>query len=158
MITAPHVHTTLSDRWLCRVCPEIERPTTPDHIIIDMMGPNDIFVFGSNTLGIHGKGAAKTAKRWFGARHGVGEGLIGNSYALPTLYAEQVGQLILTKRTDDDLYESMCIFYNCADDHPGLLFWLTRVGCGLASYEEAYMIELFSSIPTPTNILKPEGW
>lgn len=30
---------------------------------------NEVFVFGSNELGIHGKGAAKTAIQW-GAKHG----------------------------------------------------------------------------------------
>ena len=43
-----------------------------------------IFVFGSNLRGIHGKGAALHAKQKHGAVQGVGEGLRGNSYALPT--------------------------------------------------------------------------
>ena len=45
---------------------------------------NTIFVFGSNPTGIHGAGAAKVAREQFGAKAGVGEGLTGNSYALPT--------------------------------------------------------------------------
>ena len=45
---------------------------------------NTIFVFGSNPKGIHGAGAAKVAMEQFGAKYGVGEGLTGNSYALPT--------------------------------------------------------------------------
>ena len=43
-----------------------------------------IFVFGSNPEGRHGKGAAYVAKTKFGAKQGQGEGLQGNSYALPT--------------------------------------------------------------------------
>ena len=43
-----------------------------------------IFVFGSNKAGIHGAGAAKYALEHEGAEWGVGEGLTGNSYALPT--------------------------------------------------------------------------
>lgn len=43
-----------------------------------------IFVFGSNPKGVHGAGAAKTAREQFGAQSGVGEGLTGSSYALPT--------------------------------------------------------------------------
>ena len=48
--------------------------------------PNDntIFVFGSNPEGIHGAGAAATAKAKFGAIQGQGEGMQGNAYALPT--------------------------------------------------------------------------
>lgn len=47
-------------------------------------GENIVFVFGSNPEGRHGAGAAKIAKTNFGAVTGVGEGLQGNSYALPT--------------------------------------------------------------------------
>lgn len=43
---------------------------------------NTIFVFGSNPEGRHG--AAKVARNQFGAIYGQGEGLQGNSYALPT--------------------------------------------------------------------------
>ena len=48
--------------------------------------PSDdtIFVFGSNPEGRHGAGAAKIAREQFGAKYGVGEGLTGNAYALPT--------------------------------------------------------------------------
>jgi len=46
--------------------------------------PNTIFVFGSNTEGRHGKGAAKVAKEKFGAIYGQSEGLQGNSYAIIT--------------------------------------------------------------------------
>ena len=43
-----------------------------------------VFVFGSNPGGVHGAGAAKTARDMFGAQAGVGEGMTGNAYALPT--------------------------------------------------------------------------
>lgn len=43
-----------------------------------------IFVFGSNPDGRHGLGAAKAAVEKFGAVYGQGEGLQGNSYAIPT--------------------------------------------------------------------------
>lgn len=43
-----------------------------------------VFVFGSNPGGVHGAGAAKTARDMFGAQTGVGEGMTGNAYALPT--------------------------------------------------------------------------
>lgn len=45
---------------------------------------NTIFVFGSNPEGNHGAGAAKVAKEQFGAMQNQGEGMQGNSYALPT--------------------------------------------------------------------------
>ena len=45
---------------------------------------NTIFVFGSNPEGKHGAGAARVALLKFGAKYGIGEGLVGNSYAIPT--------------------------------------------------------------------------
>lgn len=154
---APHVHTTLSGRWLCKVCPKIEKPTTPVHITIDIMGPNDIFVFGSNTQGIHGAGAAKYAKRWFGAVHGVGEGLIGNSYAFPTLNSLYDGRkLSFIKRDSEELWEASNNFGFCAVEHPELVFWVTKVGCGLAGYAEEHMIDFFMDMPM--NVIKPERW
>lgn len=44
----------------------------------------DIFVFGSNLAGRHGKGAALEAIKHWGAIYGQGVGLQGNSYAIPT--------------------------------------------------------------------------
>ena len=43
--------------------------------IIEKLEPNQIFVFGSNTEGRHGKGAAKIARDKFGAIYGQAEGL-----------------------------------------------------------------------------------
>ena len=40
--------------------------------------------FGSNLKGIHGKDAAKFAHLYHGAIIGKGEGLMGESYAIPT--------------------------------------------------------------------------
>lgn len=45
---------------------------------------NQIFVFGSNPEGRHGKGAALIAKKQFGAKYGQAEGLMGNSYGIIT--------------------------------------------------------------------------
>ena len=48
------------------------------------MSKKEIFVFGSNLRGAHGKGAALFAKKNHGAVYGQGRGLQGNSYAIPT--------------------------------------------------------------------------
>jgi hypothetical protein len=55
---------------------------TPDYI--DTLELDEVFVFGSNTAGRHGAGAAKTARLSFGAEWGVGQGLTGQCYAIPT--------------------------------------------------------------------------
>lgn len=50
---------------------------------ITHLEPNQIFVFGSNTQGRHGKGAALTAMT-FGANYGQSRGLQGRTYAIVT--------------------------------------------------------------------------
>ena len=59
------------------------RDYTPEKI--NALKDNEIFVFGSNLAGQHGGGAAYTAYRHFGARMGIGVGLAGQSYAIPTM-------------------------------------------------------------------------
>ena len=55
--------------------------TTPDEI--KKLEQEQIFVFGSNLSGRHGKGAAKTALGW-GAKWGQAAGLQGRTYGIPT--------------------------------------------------------------------------
>lgn len=52
--------------------------------VVTELTDNQIFVFGSNTQGRHGKGAALTAKEKFGAVYGQASGLQGKSYAIVT--------------------------------------------------------------------------
>lgn len=52
---------------------------------ITTLAPNEIFVFGSNIQGYHGGGAARVALNKFGAIWGQGDGLQGQSYAIPTM-------------------------------------------------------------------------
>lgn len=59
---------------------------TPDCIL--SLKENEIFVFGSNLRGWHQGGAAKHAQRYFGAVWGQGEGLQGQSYAIPTMQGD----------------------------------------------------------------------
>ncbi|MEG2190966.1 MAG: hypothetical protein RSA75_07140 [Bacteroidales bacterium] len=56
---------------------------TPDNIT--SLEDNEVFVFGSNIGGYHGGGAAAIALNKFGAIWKQGEGLQGQSYAIPTM-------------------------------------------------------------------------
>ena len=56
---------------------------TPDYIT--SLRQDEIFVFGSNLQGKHCSGAAKIALERFGAIIGVGLGIQGQSYAIPTM-------------------------------------------------------------------------
>ena len=87
-----------------------------------------VFVFGSNQRGIHGAGAAKAALRW-GAQRGVGRGLQGRTYALPT----KAGPY--TNLTLDQIQYEVEQFIATVHDHPDLEFLVTPVGTGLAGHK-----------------------
>ena len=114
------------------------------------MEPNEIFVFGSNTAGIHGAGAALQARLQWQARWGVGEGLTGQCYAFPTLDG-RLKQLPIA-----DMQLSRDLLYGTCSQLPDLVFLLTRVGCGLAGYPESVMRELFEN--PPANLILPSEW
>lgn len=118
--------------------------------MIVALQPKEIFVFGSNLAGRHGAGAARQAASSFGAEYGVGEGMTGQCYALPTLKGD------LTQRSEDDLVGSIVLLYEACLANPHLRFLLTKVGCGLAGYSESYMRSLF--IDPPKNLILPEDW
>ena len=100
-----------------------------------------IFVFGSNTQGIHGKGAARDAYEFYGAEWGVGEGRTGYSFAIPTkLSVRRVRRLV-------DIRASVDLFMEYAKAHPELDFLVTRVGCGYAGFNDDQMAPMFQGSP-----------
>jgi hypothetical protein len=109
-----------------------------------------IFVFGSNRAGRHGKGAALEARRKYGAVYGQGEGLQGDSYAIPTK-DERLRSLPLS-----EIQEHVEQFLAFARSHPDLEFMVTRVGCGLAGYTDVEIAPFFRG--APQNCALPDGW
>ena len=99
---------------------------TPERI--QKLDPGDIFVFGSNLNGNHIGGAARIAYEQFGAEWGVGEGLTGQTYALPTLDRE------MNCVTYDSLVNSFKRFIDVVIEHKEYIFYLTKVGCGIAGW------------------------
>ena len=62
--------------------------TLPERITpsqVNILADGEIFVFGSNFQGRHMGGAARVAEEEYGAVWGIGEGLQGQSYAIPTM-------------------------------------------------------------------------
>ncbi len=108
------------------------------------LGANEIFVFGSNIQGAHGGGAAWFAHKRFGAEWGVGEGLTGRTYALPTME----GEMSLKHAVDHFVY--------CAKQHPELTFLVTAVGCGIAGYTAAEVAPLFKEAASLENVYLPQ--
>lgn len=109
-----------------------------------------IFVFGSNLSGIHGAGAAKFAHEVHGAQIGVGEGLTGNSYALPTCDYDIVPLPLAS------IKQHVERFLLSARANPGLQYQVTRVGCGLAGYTDAQIAPMF--VNAPDNVWLPSAW
>ncbi len=119
--------------------------------ILDNLPPNQIFVFGSNISGRHGKGAALTARQCFGAINGLGVGPMGRSYAIPTKN-ESLQTLSLVSIRN---YIQVFKFY--VELHPELTFYLTPIGCGLAGYQPKDIAPLFMSL-RKLNIIFPESF
>ncbi len=114
------------------------------------MKPTRIFVFGSNLAGRHGRGAALFAREQRGATHGIGVGRTGDAYAIPTK-DERLRVLPL-----DRIAPYVADFLAYARANPGLQFEVTRVGCGLAGYEEEEIRPMFEGAPPNCDL--PEGW
>lgn len=108
-----------------------------------------IFVFGSNRLGVHGKGAALYAYQHYGAIRGQGEGLQGNSYAIPTK-SGPYESLSLT-----DIKEHVDEFVAFAKVHPELQFHVTPIGTGYAGHKVQGIAPLFKQALNITNIQLP---
>lgn len=120
--------------------------TTPKHI--EHLGHNEIIVFGSNINGFHSGGLALKAVKKYGALFGIGEGMQGQSYAIPT-----------TDCSSRDTAEAIGRFIVFAKQHPNLQFYVTSIGCGHAGYKPYEMARLFVDAVSAENIYLPaEFW
>lgn len=109
---------------------------------------SEIFVFGSNEAGRHGKGAALYARQHHGAIYGQGVGRQGDSYAIPT----KDGALRTLPIRDIQGYANAFISYACRNSN--LQFKLTAIGCGLAGYKPSDIAPLFAH--APANVRMPD--
>lgn len=106
-----------------------------------MTQSKEIFVFGSNLAGRHGKGAALTARKKWGAVYGEAIGRTGDAYAIPTK-DQNLNVLDL-----DDIELFIHDFVRYAKKNPDLTFKVTNVGCGLAGYKPEQIAPMFSGSP-----------
>ena len=109
-----------------------------------------VFVFGSNEAGRHGAGAALFARQNHGAIYGQGEGLQGQSYAIPTK-DHRIDTLPL-----ECIQPYVTRFLEHARLHPDDTFYVTRIGCGLAGYTDKDIAPMFKG--APENCKLPLGW
>jgi hypothetical protein len=116
---------------------------------------NGIFVFGSNTQGRHGAGAALVAREKFGAIYGQSTGLQGKSYGIVTKD--------LTKSVHPSIPEQMIMMqiwdlYKYAEVNHNKLFYIAYSGNGinLNAYTPQDMARMFSYVHIPENIIFEE--
>ena len=122
---------------------------TPDYI--DNLLPNQVFVFGSNTLGYHAGGASKMARRKFGAIWGQAEGLQGMSYGIPVDFGRGV-------RNDIHVKTAVDRFIAFAKEHNELFFFVTRIGCGTGGYRDDEIAQFFKDALKVKNICLPKSF
>lgn len=124
--------------------------------------PNTIFVFGSNPEGRHGRGAAKTAVDKFGAEYGVGEGLTGNAYALPTKDLRVTENNSLRSIPPEQIIESIKKMYEVARQNPDKTFkvaYTNTTEASLNGYTGLEMIDMFNKAgEAPVNVQFSSQW
>jgi len=116
---------------------------------IRSLKPNEIFVFGSNEGGRHGKGAAKTALGW-GAIWGQAEGIQGQTYGIPTKDSS-----IRNTLTIEQIKPYVDRFIECVKRNPNFHFLVTEIGCGLAGLKPKDVAPLFDGVQDLDNISMP---
>ncbi len=114
---------------------------TPIHV--EELEDNQIFVFGSNKDGEHESGTANRAFATFGAEWGVGEGLTGKCYAIPT----KEGLLTMAAAVKR--------FIDFAAEHPDLEFLVTPLGCGTAGHNPLMIAPMFQDAVVLPNVRLP---
>ena len=118
---------------------------TPENIT--HLDEDEVFVFGSNLAGNHAGGAARTALLRFGAKMGQGEGMQGQSYAIPTM---QGGVETIKPYVDR--------FIDLAYEWDQTTFYVTRIGCGIAGFKDEEIAPLFDRAYDLYNVRLPESF
>lgn len=111
---------------------------------------HEVFVFGSNLLGIHKRGAALCALNEHGAKLGRGIGLQGNSYALPTKSTPYQSLSLL------EINKFVADFLLYAHFTPNNMYRVTPIGCGLAGYTPSQIAPMFRLALMMSNIQLPD--
>ena len=118
--------------------------------MVEFLLQNEIFVFGSNTEGRHGAGAAKAAMAW-GAEYGKNSGRQGQTYAIITkdLRTGFIGW--------DFIRVQLEVLMKYAQRNDDLIFLLTPLGTGLAGQTIEDLDNAIKELYFPDNIIKLWG-
>lgn len=110
-----------------------------------------VFVFGSNLHGSHSAGAALAAFELFGADRGVGVGRVGYSYAIPT---KDLDMNVMTATEIKPYVDGFCAHVQASQD----VFFVTRIGCGLAGHDDADIAPMFASLAQCPRVSFAREW
>lgn len=113
-----------------------------------MLITQDIFVFGSNRQGRHGRGAARYAVVHHGAIYGQAEGLQGTSYAIITKELRSGFSPV----TLEEVAGGVQRFLAFAWAHPEYQFTVSPIGCGLAGFTPGEIGPLFRGCPPSVDL------
>jgi hypothetical protein len=108
-----------------------------------------IFVFGSNLDGNHAGGAAAVARDEFAAQMGVGEGITGHAYAIPTVGHDFRKIELRHVRIHVERFMHFANGYV-------RIFQVTRIGCGIAGFKDEDIAPMFED--APFNCLFDKKW
>lgn len=120
---------------------------------IKQLHPNQIFVFGSNTQGRHGKGSALIARQKFGAKYGQASGMQGRSYAIITKDLTKYNQPSVSKEL---IIEQIKKLYRLARGFLAFKEFLIAYkadGINLNGYTPKAMKEMYFCEEPPENII-----
>lgn len=132
-----------NEDYLQRLSVIRDQRCTPD--AIDSLCSNEVFVFGTNPQGEHKSKAARTAVMKFGAIVGAGEGLFGQSYAIP-----------VHKHRRSLMVNAVGRFIDVAKNNPNKKFLVLAIGCGAAGMDAAYVALMFRKAIEVENIFLPK--
>lgn len=117
---------------------------------IDKLEDNEVFVFGSNTEGMHAGGAARMAMNW-GAIYGKAFGLQGKTFAIPTVDYTRSGKMSI-----DEIKKYVDEFLDFTIKNKDKKFLVTEIGCGIAGFKVSEIAPLFRKALEYSNVYLPE--
>lgn len=117
---------------------------------IDKLEDDEVFVFGSNTEGMHAGGAARMAMNW-GAIYGKAFGLQGKTFAIPTVDYRRSGKMGV-----DEIKKYVDEFLDFTIKNKDKKFLVTEIGCGIAGFKVSEIAPLFRKALEYNNVYLPE--
>lgn len=127
---------------------------------LNKLEPHQVFVFGSNPEGRHGKGAALIAKKLFGAKSGQAKGLMGQSYGIITKdLRKSKHPSVPAKNIKKDIKE----LYVFARENPQMEFFIAygtknKLLSGFTMHQMANMFYKADNSNIPENIVFEESF